>query len=165
VCRLTFQDVTFQTQAGPHAATLCKGYLYGPDDWDALAVTFARSQFPTDWPVSSYVRWSGHPDTTSYNDAADTYGTNDTSWFNTPSLAALLGEHLVAPFFLLQILCVCLWSLDEYWYYALFTLFTLMLFETTVAVNRRRSLRRLREHASLPLEDVYCYRFGEWNAV
>ena len=48
----------------------------------------------------------------SYNDAADTYGTNDTPRFNTPSLAALLGEQLVAPFFLFQILRVCLWSLD-----------------------------------------------------
>ncbi len=38
-----------------------------------------------------------------------------------------------------------LWGLDEYWYYAIFTLAMLAIFESTVCLQRLQSLSYLRE--------------------
>ena len=46
-----------------------------------------------------------------------------------PSFTALFMEHTTAPS---QIFCVVLWCIGEYWYFSLFMLFMLIIFEFMV---------------------------------
>ena len=163
ICWFHFQDVLFQSGEGVYDSNLWKGYRYAAEPKSISSHTFTRLHFPIDWPLSSYTRWKGHVSLSSYNSTARTYSINKCHIL-TPSLLSLLSDQLVAPFFLFQVFCVMLWSLDEYWYYAIFTLFTLVLFECTVALNRRKNLQRLRETLRPPYP-VLCYRFEEWSWV
>ncbi|KAI0084671.1 endoplasmic reticulum Ca-transporting P-type ATPase [Irpex rosettiformis] len=88
------------------------------------------------------------------------YGKNE---FNIPipSFTALFGEHATAPFFVFQVFCVALWCLDEYWYYSLFTLFMLIVFECTVVWQRVRTLTEFRTMAVAPFP-IHVKRDNKW---
>lgn len=91
------------------------------------------------------------------------YGKNE---FNIPipSFTKLFAEHATAPFFVFQIFCVALWCLDEYWYYSLFTLFMLVMFECTVVWQRLRTLTEFRTMSVVPYGIMVC-RDGKWSQI
>ncbi|KAH7338015.1 endoplasmic reticulum Ca-transporting P-type ATPase [Rhizoctonia solani] len=91
------------------------------------------------------------------------YGKNEFD-IPIPSFMALFAEHTTAPFFVFQIFCVALWCLDEYWYYSLFTLFMLVVFECTVVFQRVSTLKEFRTMSVDPYP-IYCYRDGKWSIV
>jgi len=70
---------------------------------------------------------------------------------------------LMALSFFMQVFCVALWCLDEYWYYSLFTLFMLFLFESTMAKNRLKTLTELRR-VKVDNQIVLTYRCGKYGS-
>lgn len=54
--------------------------------------------------------------------------------------------------------------LDEYWYYSLFTLFMLVVFESTVVWQRQRTLNEFRGMSIKPYE-IYVYRQNKWIEI
>lgn len=129
----------------------------------AAADKFHTLHFPIDLPLTFYGQWSGHGAADSLSRTENLYGTNSHP-IPIPPISALLSHQLLQPFFLFQLLCVMLWSLDEYWYYAIFTLLMLILFEWTVAFNRLKSLQRLRETLRPPMQ-LWVYRCKAWEAI
>lgn len=54
-----------------------------------------------------------------------------------------------------------LWCLDEYWYYSLFTLFMLFMFESTMAQSRLKTLSELRR-VRVDSQMLMVYRCGKY---
>jgi cation-transporting ATPase 13A1 len=54
--------------------------------------------------------------------------------------------------------------MDEYWYYSLFTLAMLLMFESTVTKARIRTLTELRS-LTTAMQPVLVHRFGKWERV
>jgi cation-transporting ATPase 13A1 len=81
-----------------------------------------------------------------------------------PTFSELFEEHYLAPFFVFQVFCCVLWSLDEYWVYSAFTLVMLLLFEATLCVQRLRNLEQLRSMRR-PARLLYAYRQKKWRPV
>ena len=134
---------------------------------------FYRLHFPIDLPLNFYTSWSGH-NSSKLSATRQIYGRNITH-IPLPSILSLLLQQLLQPLFLFQLFCVILWSLDEYWMYALFTLFSLVMFEFTMAYNRWKGVKRLREEVAgsedddhavrKPIPSVECFRNGDWLSL
>jgi len=170
VYTVRFQEITFRCHTMPeHMMDTTYSDLFG-DNHVALEeessvppLEWARLHFPIDLGLKFYKTWMGHSTKAQLKAGKILYGANDQS-IPTPTLLECLLPQLIAPFFLFQTFCVALWSLDEYWYYAIFTLLTLLMFEGTVAINRRRNMMRLREAMRAP-RPIYAYRLGNWAPI
>ena len=78
-----------------------------------------------------------------------------------PSFISLMKEHVIAPFFVFQLVCVGLWILDTYWYHSLMTLAMLLIFEATVVFQRLKNMKEIRGMASPP-QSCLVFRCNKW---
>ncbi|KAK0550438.1 putative cation-transporting ATPase 1 [Tilletia horrida] len=127
--------------------------------------TFRRLPYPADSRPSLEVfqRSRGLDSDRAVTTTLGVYGPN-TFDIPKPKFLDLFIEHAVAPFFVFQVFCVGLWMLDEYWYYSLFTLFMLIVFECTVVFQRLRTLNEFRTMSIKPFQ-IYAYRALKWVEI
>lgn len=140
--------------------------------WDSEKKQFRGLEFPIHNELQHYYEWKGHSSEKEIRDAEDKYGDNKwVGWgkieiyfanvfdefFNfyrmdmvVPEFKELFRERAIAPFFVFQVFCVALWCLDKYWYYSIFTLFMLIMFECTLVQQQLRNMAMIRNMGNKP---------------
>ncbi|RCH85960.1 hypothetical protein CU098_000184, partial [Rhizopus stolonifer] len=126
---------------------------------------FQTLLYPSDLnhTVGSYQSTKGLSTKKQIESLTHSYGLNKFE-IPLPTFTELFKEHAVAPFFVFQIFCVGLWCLDEYWYYSLFTLFMLVVFECTVVYQRLRTIGEFRGMNQKPYP-VFVKRENKWTQI
>jgi len=120
-------------------------------------------EFPTTSRLSQYLLWRGYASAENERRAFEKWGKNEFD-IPMPSLEELFMEHALSPFFMFQVFCVSLWCLDEYWYYAIFTLIMLVVFEITVCKQRQLNMGTLRSMRR-PVYPIFVFRRACWSPV
>lgn len=134
-------------------------FLYNPQNNSFKPLIYAIDSEPTPL-IEDFQKSKGITSAADLSRIQQHYGDN-TFDIPVPTFTELFKEHAVAPFFVFQIFCVGLWMLDEYWYYSLFTLFMLVVFESTVVWQRQRTLNEFRGMSIKPY-DIWVYRQNKW---
>ncbi|XP_027942232.1 probable manganese-transporting ATPase PDR2 [Vigna unguiculata] len=122
--------------------------------------TFCKLSYPTKETFGYYIKCSGHGSEAKVLAATEKWGRNVFD-YPQPTFQKLMKEHCMEPFFVFQVFCVGLWCLDEYWYYSLFTLFMLFMFESTMAKSRLKTLTELRR-VRVDSQILMVHRCGKW---
>ncbi|KAK9819655.1 hypothetical protein WJX72_000825 [[Myrmecia] bisecta] len=127
------------------------------------AQAFEKLKYPTRKTFGEFRKESGYSSETKVMAALERWGPNVFE-VPVPQPGQLMREQMLAPFFVFQVFCVSLWCMDEFWYYSIFTLFMLIMFEWTVVQQRLRNLSELRA-LQTPKQAIMVYRHGKWDRL
>ncbi|KAG8390870.1 hypothetical protein BUALT_Bualt01G0128600 [Buddleja alternifolia] len=124
---------------------------------------FFKLPYPSKETIGYYLKNTGYGTEAKIQATTEKWGRNV---FEYPqaTFQSLLKEQIMEPFFVFQVFCVGLWCLDEYWYYSLFTLFMLFMFESTMAKSRLKTLSELRR-VKVDSQILMVYRCGKWLKI
>ncbi|XP_038692618.1 probable manganese-transporting ATPase PDR2 isoform X2 [Tripterygium wilfordii] len=122
--------------------------------------TFCKRPYPTKETIGYYLKSTGHGSEAKVVSAFERWGRNVFE-YPQPTFQKLMKEQCMEPFFVFQVFCVGLWCLDEYWYYSLFTLCMLFMFESTMAKTRLKTLTELRR-VRVDSQTLMVRRCGKW---
>lgn len=75
---------------------------------------FERCAYPTERPLGEYLASRGIGSEAAVRALGAQFGPNEIA-IPEPSFWELYAQQLLAPFFVFQLFCVALWSLDDYW--------------------------------------------------
>eukprot|EP00933_Yihiella_yeosuensis_P005411 TRINITY_DN10991_c0_g1_i1.p1 TRINITY_DN10991_c0_g1~~TRINITY_DN10991_c0_g1_i1.p1 ORF type:complete len:1210 (+),score=234.21 TRINITY_DN10991_c0_g1_i1:50-3679(+) len=137
-------------------------YLKKKFIFDQETRRFERLRFDIESPLKRYFDSQGLSGK-QVEEATKRYGQNVYD-IPLPTFSELFKEAAVAPFFVFQLVCVLLWLMDEYWYYALLTLFMLIMLEAQMVQKRRGDLSELRA-MRIPPRPMQVFRDGSWKMV
>jgi len=131
--------------------------------YDEASGGFTSIVFQCDHKLSYYKEWKGYADPEEAHLIDRIYGHNELQMV-IPEFKELFIERATAPFFVFQTFCVGLWCLDEFWYYALFTLFMLVTFEVVLVKHQLRNMQEIRRMGNQP-HIVQVFRQHKWKSI
>ncbi|KAL4715211.1 hypothetical protein ACJJTC_012258 [Scirpophaga incertulas] len=133
-------------------------YVY---DWGKK--NFSTVEFPIHKTYEEYMESKGFQDDEAIDVAEKEFGKNEMIMV-VPEFMELFKERATAPFFVFQVFCVALWCLDKYWYYSIFTLVMLVMFECTLVQQQLRNMAEIRKMGNKPY-NINVYRNRRWRQI
>lgn len=126
-------------------------------------VTFNKLMAPTSNKIEEYVSSQGFTSEKEITDQLELHGKNEFS-IPQPNFIDMFKQQLLEPLTVFQVFSVCLYMLDEYWQYSLFTLAMILMFEGVTVLSRLKNLQTLRGMGNQSRE-LYAYRKNEWVKI
>jgi manganese-transporting P-type ATPase len=138
-------------------------YTAHVDTEQGKGIVFQKLRAPTNNTIESYVTATGLTSEDAVEKQTERFGKNEFS-IPQPSFLAMYKQQLLEPLTVFQIFSICLYMLDEYWQYSLFTLVMILMFEGITVFGRLKNLQTLRGMGNSP-RDLYVYRAKQWTQV